>query len=210
MKSLIFSFFTLLTLVSHAATRDERQLIKCLGEEEKKFHAKKELGPLYDLNQRLISEMVQIPHAELSQESFAEICSTNSPSPALKLLEFSIRKGKDIFVVPNSVGGSQRSVAQGMIDDYVEATKEIFLNFLTQIQTLSPSAECLKQEIPQIDAFFTDIKYLQEDVDMKQIFAGRDLTIFKKVLGYKEAFKKCQALIKKKLKSASKEAPKKS
>lgn len=209
MKCLVITTFMLLSLTGHA-TRDERQLIKCLGEEEKKFHLKKDTGPLYDLNQRLISEMLQIPKAELETDYFNEMCSKSSPSPALKLLELSIRHGDDIFMVPDSVVGSQRSVAEGMIDDYIESTKEIFLNFMTQIQTLAPSADCLKVEIPEIDAFFTDIKYLQEDVDMKKIFAGRDAKIFQKLLGYPQAFQRCQARIKKKLKSASKPAAKKS
>lgn len=209
MKCLVITTFMLLSLAAHA-TRDERQLIKCLGEEEKKFHLKKDTGPLYDLNQRLISEMLQIPKAELETEYFNEMCGKNSPSPALKLLELSIRHGDDIFMVPDSVVGSQRSVAEGMIDDYIESTKEIFLNFMTQIQTLAPSADCLKVEIPEIDAFFTDIKYLQEDVDMKKIFAGRDAKIFQKLLRYPQAFERCQARIKKKLKSASKPAAKKS
>jgi hypothetical protein len=192
------------------ATRDERQLLKCLGEEEKKFHLKKDTGPLYDLNQRLISEMIQIPQAELDAEFYNEICNKNSPSPALKLLELSIIKGKEIFDVPPEVQGSQKEMAQGMIEDYLESTKEILLKFLTQIQSLAPSASCLKEEIPQIDALFTDIKYLQEDVDMKRIFAGRDVTIFKKLLKYPQAFERCKARIKKKLKSESKPAAKKS
>ena len=192
------------------ATRDERQLLKCLGEEEKKFHLKKDTSPLYDLNQRLISEMIQIPKAELAAESFKEMCNKTSPSPALKLLELSIRMGNEIFEVPPDVQGSQRQMAQGMIDDYIESTKEIFLNFMTQIQALAPSASCLKEEIPQIDAFFTDIKYLQEDVTMKKIFAGRDLKIFQKLLTYPQAFERCRVRIKKKLKSESKAAAKKS
>ena len=209
MKCFFYAAIMLISMTAHA-TRDERQLIKCLGEEEKKFHLKKDTGPLYDLNQRLISEMLQIPKAELDTEYFNDMCGKGSPSAALKLLELSIRHGDKIFMVPESVQGSQRSVAEGMIDDYIESTKEIFLNFMTQIQTLAPSADCLKVEIPQIDAFFTDIKYLQEDVDMKKIFAGRDAKIFTKLLDYPQAFKRCQARIKKKLKSASTPAPKKS
>jgi hypothetical protein len=192
------------------ATRNERQIIKCLGEEEKKFHLKKDTGPLYDLNQRMISEMIQIPKAELDAEYFQEMCGKATPSPSLKLLELSITMGKEIFEVPHDIEGSQRQVAQGMIDDYIESTREIFLNFLTQIQTLSPTASCLKEEIPPLDAFLTDIKYLQEDVDMKKIFAGRDVKLFKNLLGYPQAFERCRARIKKKLKSESKPAAKKS
>lgn len=190
--------------------KDERQLLKCLGEEEKNFHLKKETGPLYDLNQRLIAEMVQIPKTELASEHFTEICGKSSFSPSWKLLELSISKGKDIFEVPQEVSDTQKQMSLGMIDDYIEATHEIFLNFMTQIQSAAPSANCLKEEIPELDAFFTEIKYLQEDVDIKKIFAGRDVKIFHKLKNYRLAFKKCQARIKKKLKSESKAEAKKS
>ncbi|MBA2405569.1 MAG: hypothetical protein H0V66_12405 [Bdellovibrionales bacterium] len=209
MKCLVIIALFLISFNSFA-TRDERQLIKCLGQEEKKLHLNKDTGPIYDLNQRLISEMIQIPHAELDVEFYNEMCAKSVASPALNLLELSIRMGKEIFMVPESIQGSQKEMAQGMIDDYIESTKDIFLKFLTQVQSLAPSPTCLKEEIPQIDAFFTDIKYLQEDVDMKKIFAGRDIKIFTKLLRYPQAFERCRLRIKKKLKSESKAAAKKS
>lgn len=206
-----FVIFSILLISLNAlATRDERQLLKCLGEEEKVFHLNKDTGPLYDLNQRLISEMIQIPKAELETSFFKEMCGKGSGSAALKLLEISIREGKDIFQVPDEVQGSQRQVAQSMIDGYIEETKEIFLSFISQIQTLSPTPTCLKEEIPQIGEFFIDIKYLQEDIDLKKIFRGRDLKIFKKLVGYPQAFERCRARIKKKLNSGPKASPKKS
>lgn len=206
-----FVISTLFILSSQSfAIRDERQLLKCLGEEEKKFHIKKETGPLYDLNQRLISEMIQIPKAEVDAEYFAEMCGKQSPSPSLRLLELSMRFGKEVFEVPPNIHGRQKQMAQGMIEDYIESTKEIFLQFMTQIQTQAPSATCLKEEIPQLDAFLSDIKYLQEDLDLKKIFKGRDIKIFNKLLSYPQAFERCRARIKKKLKSESKEAAKKS
>ena len=54
------------------------------------------------------------------------------------------------------------------------------------------------------------IPYTLKDVDMKNIFAGRDVKIFKKLLDYPQAFDRCRLRIKKKLKSESKAAPKKS
>jgi hypothetical protein len=150
---------TLLALPAFAL-RDERQLIKCLGAEEKQFHKAKDTGPLYDLNQRLISEMIQIPHADLSDENYNHICK-NSFSPSWKLLELSISKGKQLFDVKNA-NGIQKQITEGTIEDYIEGTREIFLNFMTQIQALAPSASCLKEEIPQLDNFFNDIKFFRK------------------------------------------------
>jgi hypothetical protein len=191
-----------------AYSRDTK-LLKCLGTEEKRFHLNKETGPLYDLNQRLISEIIQIPGAEVTTVDFHDICSRKRPSEALHLLQLSIQKGKTIFEIPKSLTGIPRQITIGMIDDYVDATKEIFLNFISQIQTSAPTPQCLNEEIPELAEFFNDIKYLQEDVDINRIFKGRDQKIFEKLLTYSEAFKKCQERLKKKLKSSSTPADKK-
>jgi hypothetical protein len=110
----------------------------------------------------------------------------------------------------SDVQGMQREMTMGMIDDYVDATKEILLSFISQIQSLAPSASCLKEEIPELDQFFTEIKYLQEDVDMQTLFKGKDLKIFEKLKNYPLAFEKCRARLKKNVKPSSKEALKKS
>jgi hypothetical protein len=104
----------------------------------------------------------------------------------------------------------QREMTIGMIEDYVDITKEILLNFISQIQAKAPSASCLKEEIPELDSFFTEIKYLQEDVDMQTLFQGKDLKIFEKLKNYPLAFEKCRARLKKKVSPSSKPARKKS
>ena len=190
--------------------KDERQILKCLGAEEKRFHLKKETGPVYDLNQRLIAEMVQIPRVELNQEDYLSICAGEKFSESWKLLEHSLKRGKSIFVIPMDVQGMQRAITEGMIDDYFEGIREILLTFIAHIQAQAPSASCLKEEIPQLDKFFTEIKYLQEDVDLQTIFKGKDKKIFDKLRNYPLAFEKCRARLKKKAKPPSTEAPKKS
>lgn len=197
-------------LVSTSLFAKDRAILKCLGEEEKRFHLKKEQGPVYELNQRLIAEMVQIPGIEINSDDYLAVCTGQKFSESWKLLELSIVKGKELFVLPKELQGMQRNVTMGMIDDYVEITKDILLEFIAKIQTLSPTPTCLKEEIPELDAFFTEIKYLQEDVDMHTIFKGKDKRIFDKLKNYPIAYEKCRALLKKKAKPSSKEALKKS
>jgi hypothetical protein len=199
-----------LLLASPTQGREDQQILKCLGQEEKRFHQKKETGPVYDLNQRLIAELVQIPRLSVAGEDYWTICAGEKFSESWKLLELSIRKGKELFVIPGDLTGMQKSITEGMIDDYVEATREILLAFISQIQTQAPTASCLKEEIPELDQFFTEIKYLQEDVDMRQLFAGKDRKIFDRLKNYPLAFEKCRARLKKKASSASTAAPKKS
>jgi hypothetical protein len=197
-------------LLSTTLLAQDRQILKCLGEEEKRFHLKKETGPIYDLNQRMIAELVQIPRVELDNEDYLSTCTGKQFSESWKLLELSIKKGKEIFLIPASISGLQREMAKGMIEDYVEATREILLNFISQIQTLSPTPTCLKEEIPELDNFFNEVKYLQEDIDLKQIFKGKDQKIFEKLKNYPLGFEKCRARLKKKARPVSTTPAKKS
>lgn len=199
MKCFVFFFLTLLPLSLIAR---EREILKCLGTEEKRFHLKKEAGPLYDLNQRLIGEMVQIPKAELNKEDYRTICSGRNFSESWKLLELSIKKGPALFTV-SSTSGQDKAITEGMISDYTESTREILLSFIAQIQALSPTPNCLKDNIPELDKFFTNVKYLQEEMDLKDIFRGTDQKIFEKLKNYPEAFEKCRALLKKKARPVS-------
>lgn len=204
-----WTFCLIILIISSSVLARDREILKCLGEEEKRLHLKKETGPIYDLNQRLIAEMIQVPKVELHKEHFLTICSGENFSESWKLLEISIKFGKEIFMIPKDVTGIQRSMTEGMIEDYVESAREILLNFIAQIQSLSPTPNCLKEEIPELNQFFTEIKYLQEDVETKKIFEGKDQKIFEKLKNYPLAFDKCRARLKKKLKSESKAAPKK-
>lgn len=207
MKCLVILLLTLISSLTLAAPGD---VLKCLGEEEKRFHLKKETGPVYDLNQRLISELIQIPGLQLDREDYLAACAGNNFSESWKLLELTIKKGKSIFVIPSKLKGLQRGMAEGMIDDYIEASKEILLTFISQIQAQSPTPTCLKEEIPEMDNFFYEIKYLQEDVDIRQIFEKREDRIMDQLKNYPLAFEKCRARLKKKAKSGSTNRPRKS
>lgn len=176
----------------------------CLGNEERKFHLEKLTGPIFDLNQRLISEMVQLPKVEIKPVFLKEICKKDDELPvSWKLLSYSITEQKALFEIPQDVQGMDRDVASGMIEEYLDGTRETLINFISQIQMLSPTPDCLKNEIPELDQFFTEIKYLQDEIDLKTIFKGKDQKIFKKLKTYQRAFDKCQARLKKKAKPAS-------
>lgn len=197
----------ILILLSTASWAESPKLLKCLGAEEKQLHLKKVTGPTYELNQRLIAEMVQIPDAMIDETDYQAICAAKG-SESWKLLQLSIVKGKNLFTIPESVTGMQRQIAQGMVDEYVEATNEILLNFLTQIQSIAPTSSCLEEEIPQLRNFFFELKHLQTEVDTKKIFEGRDLKIFNQLKDYPKLFQRCLERLKKKPKSEPTSSPK--
>ena len=204
MKCIVMLF----TLYSVGIWAKPESLLKCLGAEEKVFHQKKDTGPSYDLNQRLISEMIQIPRVSIEPIVLNKICATTD-AVSLRLLEASIVQGKNIFMIDRDVEKMQRQVTEGMIDDYVEATKEILLSYIAAIQTQSPTPECLTEEIKGLDKFFFEIKYLQEDVPVKTLFEGKDQVTLERLKDYREAFDRCRERLKIKLKSKSTASPKK-
>ncbi len=203
MKWLVIAFFFITT--AQARTMD---LLKCLGAEEKRLHLKKDTGPTYDLNQKLIAEIIQVPHVSIDPEILKTICESKT-SESWKLLQLSLIRGRSIFVIPSSLPEMQKQITSGMIGDYLEAVREILLNLIGQIQSLAPTPDCLTTEFPRLVSFFRDLKYLQEDVDIRKIFENRDEKIFNDLSSYKKALKKCQERLKKKLNSPSSSALKK-
>lgn len=202
MKYLLLLAFFLQTSTLFAAG----DILKCLGTEEKRFHLNKRQGPVYELNQKLISEIIQIPGVTLKPEVLKDVCKPGQFSESWKLLEYTLRKGKSIFAFRKTANAE---LAAGMADDYIEASREILIGFITSIQAEAPSADCLKQEIPKLDEFFYKIKALQEDVDMKQIFENYDVKIFEELKSYPKAFQNCQRRLKKKTSSGVVSDPKK-
>lgn len=199
-------FLILLLSIPHAQAR-ENDLLKCLGAEEKTLHLKNDMGPIYDLNQRLISELVQIPGASIPQNIFHDICKAPG-GPSWNLLRMSILKGKTIFQLSPASSKAQTQITDSMIEDYLEATKEILINFITSIQALAPTPDCLKIEIPELDSLFTEIKYLQDEVDLKTLIEKRDKKLLIELENYPKALQRCRDRLKIKPRSGSKETKK--
>ena len=198
---LIFSSF-------ECFAKTESPLLVCLGKEEKNFHHSKKQGPIYELNQKLISEIIQIPSVQLEPKDLFQVCE-KSVSPSVKLLSLTLSRGEELFKISDDALESQKLIAQGMIKDFVEISREIFLNFVSSIQTISPTPNCIEEEIPELKKLFADLKYLQDEVEVKKLFGGIEISIFEKLQDYQKLFQKCRARTKKKLKSGSKPAPKK-
>lgn len=199
--ALIFTSFECLA-------KTDSPLLVCLGKEEKNFHLSKKQGPIYELNQKLISEIIQIPSVQLEPKDLFQICE-KSVSPSIKLLSLTLSRGEDLFKISEDAPESQRLIARGMIKDFVEISREIFLNFVSSIQTMAPTPHCIEEEIPELKKLFSDLKYLQDEVEVRKLFEVKEIQIFEKLQSYQEVFQRCLARTKKKLKSGSKPALKK-
>ena len=182
----IYTLLLLSTTNLYAATPG---ILRCLGIEEARLHEQKLTGPIFNLNQRLISELIQIPGVTIHQVDLRRICSGNDHE-SLKLLEQVLVQGKSLFI--NTQTGMQKSITQGMIDDFIVSSKEIFLNFVSQVQMLSPTPNCLNNNIPKLAKLLEEIKYLEDEVDISQIFAKKEIDIFNRLRDYPLYFKDCE------------------
>jgi hypothetical protein len=182
-------------------------LLVCLGSEEKKFHLLKTQGPIYELNQRLISELVQIPSVRIDTNDLKHLCDKSSKSPSVKLLSLVLSRGEKLFKIDTDIPESQKLISQSMIKDFVEISREIFLNFVSSIQSVAPTPNCLEQEIPSLKNLYKDLKYLQDEVETKKLFEGKENVIFERLQNYQKSFQRCRERTKKKLNSGSSPAP---
>lgn len=180
--------YGILLFLSPPSWSQSQGVLRCLGIEEARLHENKESGPIFQLNQKLISELVQIPGARINQVDFRRICGQGNES--LKLLEQILIQGKSLFI--NTQQGMRKSITQGMIDDFIVSSKEIFLNFTSSIQMISPTPDCLNKHIPELPKLLEQIKYLEDEISIQQIFGDKDLKIFKKLQDYPLYFKACE------------------
>lgn len=170
------------------------EVLRCLGVEEQRLHKAKSQGPEYQLNQQLISELVQVQNVDLAPAYLKMICAPNVSSPSKKFLYLLLDNGKGIFEYRHGVASFEKSIAESMLDDFVQASQQIILGYIATIQQEAPTADCLKKNIPQLDLLYVDMKYLEEEIDTVYLFKKKGLAekILGKLNNYPALLKKCQ------------------
>ncbi len=207
MKYLILLTFFLFPLLSKAAPSE---ILRCLGVEEQRLHKAKSQGPEYQLNQQLISELIQVRHLELSPQFVTEICSSKVSSPSKKLLYLLLDQGQSVFEFPANISGRELSMGKSMLEDFMESSHKIIIDYIAAIQQEASTADCLKKNIPELDLLYIDVKYLEEEIETKYLFKNKGLAekILKKLNNYPVMLKKCAAQLKAKKTDKSGSTPK--
>jgi hypothetical protein len=140
------------------------QLLVCLGAEEKLYHKKKAAGALYDLNQKLISELVQAQGLDGARATIKAVCSKGNRG-SLQLLEAIMLDPKGWFALSEKSSSLDRELAR----EITQSTPEIFLNFLSVLQAEAPTPDCMNKHIPAIAQLNDEVRFLQEEVDLTKI-----------------------------------------
>lgn len=189
-----------------AAAPTKSRLMVCLGAEEKALHQQKLTGSTFDLNQRLIGELVLITGIDAQPPVLKKICSRKS-SPSIELLEEMLLNPKGWAKIPTAQKGIEGSIAHELVKDLNQGLPEVLLAYLGQLQAEAPDAQCLNQNIPGLKTLNEEVKWLQEEMDLAKI-AGRRKRLQQIFAGIKKApqfFAKCrEATAQSKVKSKNK------
>lgn len=193
MRLFVIFLFTTLALAAQAQRSSSTPLMVCLGREEKTLHLQKLGGPAYDLNQRLIGELVLINRIDATPAVLRKICRPGH-SPALELLEEMLLNPQGWARFRGAAKGVEANIAQELVKELNLGTPEIFLNYLSQLQGQAPDPQCLSTHIPGLKSLHEEVKFLQEEIDLTKITADkkRMKRIFAGIRNAPKFFAKCR------------------
>jgi hypothetical protein len=189
-------YLFLILLTQTYAFASPNPLLQCLGLEEERYHKAKDIGPFYELNQKMISALIQFSEdTHLNDEVYNTACKTGMESPSLYILEESLYDDEELFYVENSIKENPTlfNIQDNLIKEFKIATPELFLNFLKSVQAQLPNAECLNKKVPEIQELFFTIKHMQSHKSLAQILKESKSVpkIFSQLKNFKVLLKFC-------------------
>jgi len=182
-------------------------LLACLGKEELILHRSKTTGPAYYLNQLFINELATINGIKLVDQKVKLICKPGAFSPSVKLLRLLLLEGKSAFYIsPNVDRGGVEALATSSLEGFLQTIPHVFFSYLAKLQALAPSANCLKEEIPEISYYINQFRYLEGEMSTKSLIADKAKLnrIFRKLYRFESILKRCQVKADKKEESYKK------
>lgn len=176
-------------------------LLICLGQEEFRIHKQHFKGPLYKLNKSLIDELLTLDHILIKESYLNRICPKNSPaSPSENLIYELLMNKSDVFDIPNNNSGTAL-LSNASINSFLSEVPRIFLDWISDLQLLSPSPDCLDRHIPFLNYFKTRLHHLEEDLGPEELM--NDRTKIQKLFGSLKHYDKILDICKKEMKKTS-------
>jgi hypothetical protein len=193
LRFLLLLFIFILTSQLSARERLKNQALVCLGHEEEKLHKAKNVGAVYQFNQKMVSELIMLKHVNLKAEYVDLICKAVSPS-----MEFFIlfaEKGREIFYIESKLPKNFEMMGRAHIEDLEERIPDLFNELITIMQAMSTYPHCLKEEIPELEKYFYQKTYLEEDISIKDWLKKTKLVpqVGRKLKNISSILKKCDA-----------------
>lgn len=172
----VFKFIVILSIaaqLSLAAKPDvaKKQFLVCLGKEEHQHSKIKEQGPLFYLNQSLISAFIQL-RKSLRMNSLYEARVCKSKHPGLEIIRLMLTRDR-IFIsdFDTKKDPFEHSIDMKTLKELNSKVYGIFVDFLSRIQAQMLQSECLEKIIPELKNFLLKTRYVESDVGLEEIIS---------------------------------------
>lgn len=190
----IVSFFIISILMTkaYAADGEVPNIVQCLGREEAIYLKNRMAGPNVNLNRDLINELITHEQIPIKNEVLKKICEPDSPTGFLTLQYFMTMR-LDVLDFKDVDKINQKRYEQ----IFVEMTSKfpsMFLSYITALTAQAPTYDCLTKEIPEIDRYLDQYKYLENEVSGEKVLLNIDTIakIFQKIKDYEKIFERCE------------------
>jgi hypothetical protein len=168
-------------------------LLQCLAKEEERLH-KNSQNSLYRLNQDFVNEFAGSNDITIKKNYVDEICQSKKFSPSVGLLRLLLLKENQIYDLSLSgVEVNMRPFKMGYINEFQKQVPNIFIQYISSIQSEMPTANCLAKYIPELQGFKEKIQYLEMEIPTHQLIGQKQKieSIFDKLLEIKSIKEKC-------------------
>src|SRR5690554_815894 len=160
-----------------------KRYMRCLALEEAKIHKENAGMVVYRLNQDIIGALVQLRESIFMKSEFVkEVC--DAPYPSIKTLELLMTNEK-LFFSRYTEDGNIKGLAvdQAVLEDLRAHSAILFAGFVAKIQASLGRPDCLQKHIPELNRFFEEMRYLQENMGLGKIVKSLEnpATIFDKL-----------------------------
>jgi hypothetical protein len=193
----------LFSITFASADAEASAVLKCLGREELELHRKRDIGPRYTLNQVFLNKLSSNA-IDIKKKYSDQICTTKSKRPSLILLKILLLKQRDIFDIKISkdrIDGLENfKISQA--NEFVAQAADVFFEYISGVQSMAPTPNCLIKRIPPIKGLFKRYRYLEEEVAAVELLNDKKeiLEIFKGLENIDNIFSICERDKKKKKK----------
>jgi hypothetical protein len=170
-------------------------LIHCLAKEETHMHRNKLGGPLYQLNQTLINELTGLGDFDFVSPYKEMVCGKNEFPPSVAFIKVILEVGDKAIKIQFSQNATdgEKAFKTAIIKKLVEDAPHYFFTYISSIQSLAPSPNCLEKEVPGLKALLDKYFYLEEDVEAKDLITNKAQVtrIFNTLKNIDQIFKNC-------------------
>jgi len=188
----LFILLTFISVNTMARERVKNQALVCLGQEEERLHKAKNVGAFYQFNQKMISELIMLKHVTLKPEYVDQICQARSPS--LEFFTLFSEHSREIFNIEANLPKNFMLMGQAHIEDLEDRIPDLFNELITIMQAMSEYPHCLKEEIPELESYFYQRTYLEEDISIKDWLKKKRLVpqVARKLKNMDKILKSCE------------------